>query len=147
MIHEASGRTDQAAADYERALAANPSAGVAANNLAWIRTEEGKAEEGIRLASVAAEAMKGRPEPYDTLGWAYYRQGQSARALSAFERALSLAPDNPTYHYHAGLAYQKLGDAARARAAFARAIELKPDSTAARDAKRALTSGDGAADR
>jgi Flp pilus assembly protein TadD len=83
--------------------------------------------------------MKGRPEPYDTLGWAYYRQGQTARALSSFERALALSPDNPTYRYHVGLAYLKLGDVARGRAALTRAIELKPQSPAAQDARRALS--------
>jgi Tfp pilus assembly protein PilF len=138
MINEARGRRDAAVEEYEQVLAANPRAGVAANNLAWIRAEEGRLDEAVRLANVATDVMRDRPEPYDTLGWIYYQQGQPARALSAFERALSHAPDNPTYHYHLGLTYLKLGDAARARAALNRAIELKPDSAPAADARKVL---------
>ena len=94
------------------------------------------------MPTMAAESMKGRPEPHDTLGWAYFKQGQTSRALSSFERALSMAPDNATYHYHTGLAYLKLGDVARGRASLARAIALKPESPAAQDAKRALADAD-----
>ncbi len=144
MINEARGKRDAAVEEYERVLAANPRAGVAANNLAWIRAEEGRLDEAVRLANVATDVMKDRPEPYDTLGWIYYQQGQLARALSAFERALSHAPDNPTYHYHLGLTYLKLGDARRARAALNRTIELKPDSAPAADARKALADGAGA---
>ena len=138
MIDEARGKRESAVAGYERALAENPRAGVAANNLAWIRAEEGRVDDAIRLAGVAVDAMKNRPEPHDTLGWAYYKQGLSGRAISSFERALSIAPDNATYHYHLGLAYLKVGDANRGRASLTRAIELKPDSQTLTDARRVL---------
>ena len=82
--------------------------------------------------------MKNRPEPHDTLGWAYYQQGNASRALMSFERALSLEPGNPTYHYHRGLAYLKIGDTSRGRAALTRARELKPDATTADETRRAL---------
>ena len=83
--------------------------------------------------------MSARPEPHDTLGWAYYKQGLATRALSSFERAVAMAPNNPTYHYHLGLAYLKIGDLRRGRAALARAIELKPDSQTITDARRTLS--------
>jgi Flp pilus assembly protein TadD len=86
--------------------------------------------------------MNNRPEPLDTLGWAYYKQGTSGRAISSFERALALAPENATYHYHLGLAYLKAGDVPRARTALVRTLELKPDSQTSTDARRALAETD-----
>jgi cellulose synthase operon protein C len=138
MLHEARGRRDAAIAEYERVLSHSPRAGVAANNLAWIRIQQDKLDDAVRLASMAVEAMKDRPEPHDTLGWAYYHQGSSTRAISSFERALALMPDNATYHYHLGLAYVQLGNDDRARAALTRALELKPEATIAADARRVL---------
>ena len=138
MISETRGNRDAAIADYERVLADNPRAGVAANNLAWIRAEEGRLDDAIRLAGVAVEVMKNRPEPHDTLGWAYYKQGQPGRAISSFERALTIAPENATYHYHLGLAYLKAGDVRRGRAALARALTLKPDAQITADARRVM---------
>ena len=83
MIDEAQGKRDSAVAGYERALGDNPRAGVAANNLAWIRAEEGRVDDAVRLAGIAVDTMKNRPEPHDTLGWAYYKQGLSGRAISS----------------------------------------------------------------
>ena len=85
--------------------------------------------------------MKTRPEPHDTLGWAYYKQGLSGRAISSFERALALAPENATYHYHLGLAYLKGGDVRQGRAALARALALKPDAQTSADAQRLIAEG------
>jgi len=98
----------------------------------------GRVDDAIRLAGVAIDAMKNRPEPHDTLGWAYYKQGMSGRAISSFERALAIAPENATYHYHLGLAYLKIGDANRGRASLTRALELKPDPQTSTDARRVL---------
>jgi tetratricopeptide (TPR) repeat protein len=138
MISETRGNRAAAIADYERALADNPRAGVAANNLAWIRAEEGRLDDAIRLAGVAVDVMKNRPEPHDTLGWAYYKQGHPGRAISSFERALTIAPENATYHYHLGLAYLKAGDVSRGRAALSRALALKPDAQISADARRVM---------
>jgi Flp pilus assembly protein TadD len=138
MIHEGRGRRDEAIAEYEKVLAGDPHAGVAANNLAWIRIEQGRLDEAVSLAGVASGAMKTRPEPHDTLGWAYLKQGQAGRAISSFERALTLAPRNPVYHYHLGLAYAEVGDKRRARTSLSRALELKLDPHSASDARKVI---------
>jgi tetratricopeptide (TPR) repeat protein len=138
MILEAQGKRDEAQAQYEQVLAGSPRSGVAANNLAWMYAEGGRYDEAVRLASVAAEVLRDRPEPQDTLGWAYYRQGLAVHALPAFERAIERAPDNPVYHYHLGLAHLKAGNEERGRAALRRALDIRSDFPGADDARRAL---------
>ena len=138
IIEESRGRRDAAVAAYEQVLKSNPRAGVAANNLAWIRAEQGQFDEAVRLATLATEAMEERPEPHDTLGWAYYKQGVPAKALSSFERAIAIAPTNATYQYHLGLAQLKVGNKPAGRAALARAIQLGSGSAVSADARKAL---------
>jgi tetratricopeptide (TPR) repeat protein len=137
MIHEARGDRDSAKQQYERALAVDSNAGVAANNLAWMYAEDGRLDEALKLATVAQAQLK-RPEADDTLGWVYYRKGLVQHAISAFERAAAKAPTNPTYQYHLGLAHLKQGNDAQGRAALKRALAMKSDFNGADEARKAL---------
>jgi tetratricopeptide (TPR) repeat protein len=137
MIQEARGDRDGARQQYEKVLAADPRAGVAANNLAWMYAEAGRLDDALKLATVATEQLK-RPEADDTLGWVYYRKGLAQHAITAFERAVSKAPDNPIYHYHLGLAHLKEGHETEGRAALKRALALKSDFNGADEARKAL---------
>ena len=55
MIQEARGDRDGARAQYERVLASDPHAGVAANNLAWMYAESDRLDDALKLATVAQE--------------------------------------------------------------------------------------------
>jgi tetratricopeptide (TPR) repeat protein len=144
LLHEERGDLGAARAAYERALALNPRAAVAANNLAWIHTQSGggNLQEALELAQIANAEMR-RPESEDTLGWVYLQFGLIPQALKAFDSARRRAPTNATYHYHAGLAYAKAGDRSRASTALRRALELDPSLAAAREAYSNLPSGGG----
>jgi tetratricopeptide (TPR) repeat protein len=138
LIYEATGRREQARQHYEQVLTLEPRSAVAANNLAWMYAESGRTDEAIRLATIAVEELRGRPEAEDTLGWAYYHAGLATRAIECFQRALTRAPENATYHYHLGLANAKAGNATKARDAFRRALSLKSDFPGADDARARL---------
>jgi predicted Zn-dependent protease len=97
-----------ARAQYEAVLTRHPRAPVAANNLAWMLAEEGKYDEAARWAAVAADGLRGRPEPQDTLGWIYLKTDRPADALAAFERASSAAPQEALYAQHVAQAKQAL---------------------------------------
>ena len=140
MLHEARQDRPAARAMYEQVVAADPRAGVAANNLAWIYAEEGKLDEALRLAQVAQDVLRRRPEAEDTLGWIYLQKGVPTQAIAAFERARDRAPQSPVYHYHAGLAYLKNGETERARDAFERALKLGSSFNGADDARAKLAS-------
>ena len=138
MLHEARQDRSAARAAYEKVLADDPRAGVAANNLAWIYVADGRLDDALRMAKVAQFALRRRPEADDTAGWVYLKKGLTTEAIPAFERARDRAPDNPIYQYHLGLAYAKVGDKERAAEALRRSLELKPDFAGADDARAQL---------
>ena len=139
MLYEAGGDRPAAKKTYEAIVAGDARAGIASNNLAWIYAEEGRLDDALRLARVAQEQLKRRPEGEDTLGWIQLRKGMTADAIAAFTRAVDRAPSNPVYHYHLGLAYQKIGDGMRARGEFERALKLNPEFKGADDARKLLS--------
>jgi len=124
LIEEARGNAAAARTEYEQALAKNPSAAVAANNLAWLYAQDGRLDEALRLATDAQSALRSRPEAIDTLGWVYLKRGESRSAIEAFERAIAQAPNKSTYHYHLGLAHAQIGDRRAAAAALRQALTL-----------------------
>jgi tetratricopeptide (TPR) repeat protein len=124
MINQAQGDTAAARAKYEQALAKNPSAGVAANNLAWLYAESGRLDEALTLATEAQSALHDRPEAEDTLGWVYLKRGEPRSAIAAFERAIAFAPQKPIYQYHLGLAQVQANDGAAAALSLQRALTL-----------------------
>jgi tetratricopeptide (TPR) repeat protein len=97
LIHEARGDGGADRVQYEQALVKDPSAGVAANNLAWAYAEEGRLDDALALAKKAQSVLRGRPEAEDTLGWVYLKRHQPRDAITAFERAIKQAPQKAAY--------------------------------------------------
>jgi Flp pilus assembly protein TadD len=140
MILQAQGNTAKAKQRFERAVAIDPQAAVAANNLAWIYAESSEnLEQAVRLAETASQALSDAPEVLDTLGWVYYKNNQPALAVPPLVRAVQKAPDNPLYRYHLGLAYEKAGDMIQSRQSLTKALDLRSDFAGADEARRALT--------
>jgi Tfp pilus assembly protein PilF len=100
MILQSKGDREGAKKQYQAVLAKQPRAAVAANNLAWMLAEDGQYDEALKLASVASQEMRDRPEPQDTLGWIYLQKKLPVHALPAFQRAIELAPTNELYQKH-----------------------------------------------
>ena len=138
MLYEAKGDRARARQTYETIVAADSRAGIASNNLAWMYAEDGKLDDALRLARVAQEQLKRRPEAEDTLGWVHLRKGQSSEAIAAFSRAIERAPNNALYHYHLGLAYLQSGDKPQGVAEMQRALTLNPNFDKAADARQQL---------
>lgn len=109
ILLEASNDRAGARAQYESTLARAPRAGAAANNLAWMLAEDGRLDEALRWATVAADEMRSRPEPHDTLGWIRLKMKQPVEALASFELATALAPQNRVYQDHVAAARAALG--------------------------------------
>ena len=133
MLSHSTNELEDAKKRYRDILDLDASAAVAANNLAWILTEEGKdLDEAQRLAERAAAAAPNRAEIHDTLGWIYIRKELPILAIPKFEQSISQDPDNAEYRYHLALAHSKSGNADRAREALAIALKLDPNHREAR---------------
>jgi tetratricopeptide (TPR) repeat protein len=126
---------------YEAILALDPSAAVAANNLAWIyAAEERDLDRALRLAQTATRLMPDSAQAHDTLGWIYYRMELPALGIPALERSVALDPSSAEHFYHLGFAYAKGGDETKARAALERALKMQPQGSDADTARNLLPS-------
>ena len=91
MLSHQTNEIEDAKKRYRAILEADNNAPVAANNLAWILTEEGKdLDEALRLAQRAAAQAPNRAEIQDTLGWVYYKKELPALADSALREEREL---------------------------------------------------------
>jgi tetratricopeptide (TPR) repeat protein len=139
IILQAQGKTAQAREHFERALQLDPSAAVAANNLAWIYSESGgNLDVALQLAQTAHSKLPDTHEVSDTLGFIYYKKNLLPQAVQTLKAAVEKDPTNPSYHYHLGLALAKAGDAPGAAEHLKRALSLKANFDGAADAKAVL---------
>ena len=133
-------RTDEARSSYEQALALDPHAAVAANNLAWIYAEAGSnLDEALKLAQTAKARLPNRAEVNDTLGWVYVKKGLGTLAIPVLRQSILADPRNASYHYHLGMAYLTAGDAGSARTSLERALAIDPNFPGATIARDSLT--------
>ena len=128
------GRSDEAAADYERALQQAPNNPVALNNLAWIYLR--KSDPGAQDAAERAYNLAPSPQTADTLGWSLVRAGDAPAALPFLREAGSAAPDDPTIHYHLAAALKAMGETVEARRVLERILTPNAAFEGAEDARR-----------
>lgn len=139
LILQSQGDLAGARARFERVLALDPDAAVAANNLAWMHLQTGgNLDDALQLAQRAVASMPDAPEMLDTLGWVYYKKGLPALAVPPLTRSVERQPDSPVYHYHLGVAQLEAGNQAAGRRALEQALRLKKDFDGADDARRRL---------
>ena len=140
MIHELQNHTAEARRWYEKAIAIDPNAAVAANNLAWLTAQDegGNLDLALQLAQTAKSRLPDRPEVDDTLGWIYHKKGLTTLAITSFQSSVDKDAKNPLYHYHLGLAYAKNGEKEKARESLKQALSLNPKFQGAEDAQKTL---------
>jgi tetratricopeptide (TPR) repeat protein len=140
MIADVSGDQADATRRYEEILKLDPSAAVAANNLAWIYSEIGhNLDRALALAQSAVEYLPEEAAVHDTLGWVYYRKGLHRLALTPFQQSVDREPGNAIYLYHLALAQHGSGDNDAARRTLTTVLTLQPDLEDARQLLASLT--------
>jgi tetratricopeptide (TPR) repeat protein len=126
---------------WEKALAIDPGAAAAANNLAWLYAEsKSNLDTALQLAETARAKYPDLPQINDTVGWVHHRKGQSGAAIPFLQRSVELDPGNAEYQLHLGLAYAQEGLDVKARAALQRALTINPGVQGAAEARQALKS-------
>ncbi|MBI2683452.1 MAG: tetratricopeptide repeat protein, partial [Acidobacteriales bacterium] len=127
MLNERTGRKDDAKAAYGKALEANPTFGIAANNLAYMIAEEGgDMDKALDLARRAKLAIPQDPAISDTLAWVYCKRKVYDSAAPLLQEVLKAKPDNATYQYHMSVVYYGQGKTELSKIMLAKA--LKQDS-------------------
>ncbi len=138
-IFELQKNTEAAKKAYEKVLQIDSRAAVAANNLAWLYTEEGThLEMAVQLAQTAMQMLPDEPAVSDTLGVAYYKKGLPQLAIPMLLQSVQKQPKNAIFQYHLGLAYAKAGETTRARTALQAALALDANFEGASEARSLL---------
>jgi tetratricopeptide (TPR) repeat protein len=140
MLYQLQNKMDQAKTAYERALALDPMAPVAANNLAQLYSDRNEnLDQALTLAKAAKAGLPNAHEVDDTIGWLYYKKGLGSLAVPPLKSAVAAQPDNAVYLYHLGAAYALNKNASDARATLQKAL-AKGAFDGADDARRILDS-------
>jgi tetratricopeptide (TPR) repeat protein len=139
-------RFPDAQAEFDKAVAIDPTYADAYHNLGSALAGEGKWEEAIGAYKKAlAQAIYARPQnTYNNLGYAYWALDRRKEAEEAFRAALQLEPKLVPSHFWLGVLLEKEGRKAEAKTHFQAARDLEPGSMLGRQAAEVLKAmGDG----
>jgi Tfp pilus assembly protein PilF len=138
-ILQGENRRAEAKDRYRKALAIDPGAYMAANNLAFMYAEDNeRLEEALQLAQAAKARLPEAPETANTLGFVYYKKELPDLAVASLQDAVRMDPENTSFQYHLGLAHFKNGDMTRAREVLESALKKDPASRSATEARATL---------
>ena len=139
IIHEGREEYDKAKERYEQILKLNPRFAPAANNLAWLLTEQGgNLDVALSHAQSAREQRPDDPNVADTLGWVYYKKFAYLLAVSLLKEAADKLPNEPLVLYHLGMAQAKNGNAVAAKHSLQTALKLNQHFSGADEAKKTI---------
>jgi tetratricopeptide (TPR) repeat protein len=139
ILLAAEGRTDEADAQYRRALELRPTDYVAANNLAASLVEQNASlDEALRYGRLALAAAPNSPSVQDTVGWIYFKKGSLEEAYPLLTAAAGGLGDNPAVRYHHAMALAQRGERASAVAELEAALSLSKTFSGAKEAATML---------
>ena len=125
-LYKATGRYDDALAEFHRALKSDPSSVAALTGLGAVyglQQEPVKAEESLRKA---VGLRPGDWSPYNALGSFLYAAGRYAEAAEQFEYVVALDSENMIGYSNLGTAYMLADDFSKAAPALRKAISIEP---------------------
>jgi tetratricopeptide (TPR) repeat protein len=128
LIYQGMGNIDEAKQCYMDALSVNPDYDTAANNLAYILSEEGTdLNSALNWAKLARSRQPENPHAADTLGWIYYKLHDFTNARTALLFAVGREPENPLFQYHLGMIYKSNTQIPEAVTALKKAVAATGD--------------------
>jgi tetratricopeptide (TPR) repeat protein len=123
------GKSQEAVAALEKALAADPKHWKAHNNMALASIDLGELEvaEAHYRESLAIDPQ---PAIYNDLGFVLDRQGLTEEAAELYRKSLELDPESPSAHYNLAASLAERGEYADAEGHFRAALEVEPSAKA-----------------
>jgi tetratricopeptide (TPR) repeat protein len=118
--------SDQAAAEFRRAIALNPADAAAHNNLGLALLDLGRPDEARAAFEAALRVNPTYSTAHSNLGNHHFRRGQLAAAAEAYRAAIRLDPGFAQAHNNLGSVYFNMGQLAEAEQAYRRALALDP---------------------
>jgi Flp pilus assembly protein TadD len=126
------GKTDEAIAHYNRAIAYNPLYDYAYVSLGAILIIEDNIDEAIRHLLKSLQVNPGSATANFNLGICYSRKGKTDDAIRYYREAIRIYPEFADAHNNLGSALYRRGLLDEARESFSRAVEINPFDVNAR---------------
>lgn len=127
-----SGKTEEALAEFDKAIALDPHNAQALYNRGLLYQREKQHEAAVADFTSANGLTPQRAEPLLARAVSYLALDKVKQAAADLDEAVQADPHNAQAWTTRGLAYERLGDKAKASASYARAIAIRPKDDAAR---------------
>ena len=127
-----SGKTEEALAEFERALALDPYNVQALYGRGLIHQGEKQHEQAIADFTAANGLTPQRVEPLLARATSYLAIDKAKEAASDLDEAVQADPNSAQAWSARGVTYERLGDKAKAFTSYGRALALRPRDEAAR---------------
>lgn len=137
------GQTDEAVAQFNRALAVDKTNATAFQNLGVVALRTGDVDRAEQFLIRALQLNKELPLALNTLGVVYARKNNFPLALDAWKRSVKIDPKQYDALFNIGLVSGRAGQTAEARQALDQFVRTAPPKRYAQDiatAKQALAS-------
>jgi eukaryotic-like serine/threonine-protein kinase len=129
-VYKGTGRYEDAAAQFEGAVASEPTNDEAYRGLADAYERVGKLADAEKTYRRAIELRPHYWAGYSWLGTFYYHQARYADAASMFSQVIALAPDSTRGYYDLGATYNSQGRYADAIGMLQHSIAIRPTAAA-----------------
>jgi Tfp pilus assembly protein PilF len=128
-----SGKTEEALAEFERALALDPYNAQALYSRGLIYQTEKQHEKAIEDFSSAHGLTPQRAEPLVARAVSYLALDKVKEAITDLDEAVQADPNSALAWSNRGLAYERLGEKDKAKTSYNRALAIRPRDDAARN--------------
>ena len=127
-----SGKTEEALAEFDKAITVDPHHAEALYNRGLLYQRERQHQLAVDDFTSANGLTPQRAEPLLARAISYLALDKIKEAAADLDEAVQADPQNAQIWTTRGLAYERLGDKAKAAASYGRAIAIRPKDDAAR---------------
>jgi tetratricopeptide (TPR) repeat protein len=127
VVFAQQGRTKEAIAQLQKALAIEPDYAEPHFDLGNIFLQQGRIEEAIAYYQKALTINPDDADIHNNLGNVFLQQGRMDEAISSYQKALAINPNYAEAHNNLGKAFRQQGRLEEAITHFQKALTIKPD--------------------